>query len=277
MRRAIRERGRPSPSTPPPGAPAPTTLNQGATPPVWSTGTSDKIRSLRRRWRIPVVIALALTVLTSISWLLIEEIPLFEGLLIFIPLAVVGSALSIARAIEGWTTPKLKRALEAIEVEESEEASWSPAIARVQQTLSANDAWSKELHRLRSDYLLDVRAHAERWRTIFGSLLAVFGVIVLVGRPQTLSAAGQTLDLLILLTVLGLSAGLTAIAMAGWAAAAAPKIDWLMQNDPKVLRKRIFIHANRSAARLRAALTCGVVALVAVLAGTVGVLLGGRG
>jgi hypothetical protein len=213
--------------------------------------------------------------LVLIILLLVVELSRFERLLVFIPIVMVYAALGIAWTIEKSTTGELEEALTAIACEEAKAGQLR--LGGGHQLLAvADDPWSKELHRLRSEYLLDVRAHAERWRTIFGSLLAVFGAIVLLGRPQSLDLSGQTIQMLILLTVVGLSAGLTAIAMAGWAAAAAPKIDWLKQTDPKELRRRIFFHANRSVSRLRAALTCGVIAIVAVLAGTVMVLLGGQ-
>jgi hypothetical protein len=214
--------------------------------------------------------------LVLIFLLLGVELARFERLLLSIPIVVIYAALGIAWVLEKSTTRALEEALKAIACEEAKTGQRRSRGGR-QLLALADDPWSRELERLRSDYLLDVRAHAERWRTIFGSLLAVFGAIVFLGRPQTLNISGQTIQLLILLTVLGLSAGLTAVAMAGWAAAAAPKIDWLKQTDPKELRRKIFFHANRSVARLRAALTCGVIAIVAVLAGTVIVLLHGQG
>lgn len=211
--------------------------------------------------QLPWGVGFVVVSLVVIVWLLLP-LSFFEKSVVFVPPFIVCVALGIARFIEWKTSSDLEASLIVIE--------------RDYHPLDVNEPWSKELHRLRSEYLLDVRAHAERWRTIFASLLAVFGAIVLVGRPQTPNFTEGVMKTLTLLTVVGLASSLTAIALAGWAAAAAPKIDWLRQTDPSKLRRRMFEHANRSAARLRAALTCGAVALVAVLAGIAVALLGAQ-
>ncbi|WP_251151092.1 hypothetical protein [Cellulosimicrobium sp. Marseille-Q4280] len=125
----------------------------------------------------------------------------------------------------------------------------------------AQTEWGKEAERIRSTFLLRTQSTAEKWRTIFAGLLAVFGAVLLVD-PQL--PEGQTLDAAAYYLVMGaLVLGAQAVAYTGWAAAGLPKM--MVDVDAETAFVETTSHAARSLARLRIGLVCGALSALALV------------
>ncbi|MFC8597502.1 hypothetical protein [Isoptericola sp. NPDC057191] len=148
--------------------------------------------------------------------------------------------------------------------------SWQKRWKRPASELSAftwadeRPSWDEQAAQLRRSFLRRTQETAEKWRTIFAALLAVFGAVLLVKPSLPQGPQGMGLGLY-LCTWAALVLAVQAVAYTGWAAAGLPKI--LVDVDAESAFIETTLHAAHALARLRVGLVCGALAALALLGG----------
>jgi len=113
--------------------------------------------------------------------------------------------------------------------------------------------WEKRAAEIRQTFLARTKETAEKWRTVFAGLLAVFGAVLVVNKPDLGDTdhpkiIGRTL-------ILALILGLHAVAYTGWAAAGLPKL--LVDVNAETAFEAETRQACLALNRLRVGLACG--------------------
>ncbi|MGW8564856.1 hypothetical protein [Isoptericola sp. NPDC055881] len=150
------------------------------------------------------------------------------------------------------------------------EISWEKRLGRRARHLTAfawadeRPSWDEQAAQLRRSFLRRTQETAEKWRTIFAALLAVFGAVLLVKPSLPQGPQGMGLGLY-LCTWAALVLAVQAVAYTGWAAAGLPKI--LVDVDAESAFIETTLHAAHALARLRVGLVCGALAALALLGG----------
>jgi hypothetical protein len=113
--------------------------------------------------------------------------------------------------------------------------------------------WDEQAEKIRTTFLERTQATAEKWRNIFAGLLAVFGSVLVINKPD-LSATSDP-DLVRRAIIVALILGLHAVAYTGWAAAGLPKM--LVDVNAETAFEAETLQACRTLPRLRIGLVCG--------------------
>ena len=113
--------------------------------------------------------------------------------------------------------------------------------------------WEERAEEIRRTFLARTQETAERWRTVFAGLLAVFGAVLVVNKPDLGDTdhpkfIGAALMLALIL-------GLHAVAYTGWAAAGLPKL--LVDVNAETAFEAETRQACVALNRLRVGLACG--------------------
>jgi hypothetical protein len=113
--------------------------------------------------------------------------------------------------------------------------------------------WDEQAAKIRTTFLERTQATAEKWRNIFAGLLAVFGAVLIINKPD-LSATSDP-ELVRRTIIVALILGLHAVAYTGWAAAGLPKM--LVDVNAETAFEAETLQACRTLNRLRIGLVCG--------------------
>ena len=113
--------------------------------------------------------------------------------------------------------------------------------------------WEKRAAEIRQTFLARTQATAEKWRTVFAGLLAVFGAVLVVNKPDL--ADTDHPKVIGTALILALILGLHAVAYTGWAAAGLPKL--LIDVNAETAFEAETRQACLALNRLRVGLACG--------------------
>jgi hypothetical protein len=126
--------------------------------------------------------------------------------------------------------------------------------------------WQSRARDIRTSFLDRTQATAEKWRNIFAGLLGIFGVVVVVNKPNLADTSHPEFLRHAMVVVIALA--LQAVAYTGWAAAGLPKM--LVDVDPPSAFQEEMRQGARALSRLRVGIIAGgltAVALTVVVAG----------
>src|SRR6201999_4358139 len=113
---------------------------------------------------------------------------------------------------------------------------------------------------VRRSFLKRTQDTADKWRTVFAGLLAVFGAVLVVDKPALPSASSGHFVRVALVVAIALA--LNAVSYTGWAAAGLPKM--LVDLDAETAFEADTKQACRCLVRLRVGIICGALTAVFV-------------
>lgn len=116
--------------------------------------------------------------------------------------------------------------------------------------------WDAEAHKTRREFLARTQETAEKWRTIFAGLLAVFGAVLLINKPNLTAEAVVDPELVRRGLVVAIVLALHAVAYTGWAAAGMPKL--MVDLDGPTAYQAEMQQGARALTRLRIGIACGI-------------------
>jgi len=120
--------------------------------------------------------------------------------------------------------------------------------------------WDERAAHVRQTFLDRTQETAEKWRTVFTGLLAVFGAVLVINKPDLpQSGAGEFIKVALVVAV---ALALHAVAYTGWAAAGLPKM--LIDVNAETAFEADTQQACYSLARLRVGITCGALTALAL-------------
>jgi len=196
----------------------------------------------------------------------------------FTMLALVASTVVVTAVLAAWWWAGLLERVAKSKFRPEPDKGKEPPLKPFQpewNSDSERDYWQQRAIEYNHGFLEQVRDNADKWRNIFAGLLSLFGVITLVGGPPKLEQLQPLAASVVqFATVVALPAAAAAVFFAGWAASGTPKT--VRRRDAEVFRYWEMRYANRMIGRLRTALACGALAMIALLVGTGAVVLGAR-